>query len=150
MNLDVQKRLVADIVKGSSKRVKFDTMRLDDIKKAITKNDIKSLIQEGVIQIVPKRGISRGRVRKAHDQKKKGLRRGQGSRKGRAGAREDTKTTWMNRIRLQRSYLKTLKDKNVITNELYRELYLKSKGGFFRSKRHIKLYLTEQGLIKNE
>ncbi|GAF81681.1 unnamed protein product, partial [marine sediment metagenome] len=27
---------------------------------------------------------------------------------------------------------------------LYRKFYLKSKGGFFRSRRHIKLYLEER------
>jgi hypothetical protein len=34
-------------------------------------------------------------------------------------------------------------EKNIITKLAYRELYLKSKGGYFRSRRHIKLYLDE-------
>jgi ribosomal protein L19E len=37
-----------------------------------------------------------------------------------------------------------LKEKKIIDDKLYRELYLKSKGGFFRSKRHIKIYLEER------
>jgi len=46
--------------------------------------------------------------------------------------------------------LKDLRDKDLVTKKDYHELYLKSKGGFFRSKRHIKLYLEEHRLIKRE
>jgi large subunit ribosomal protein L19e len=150
MKVNVQKRLVAQIIKGSGKRVKFDPTRLEEIKKAITKQDIKGLMQDNAITIKPIRGISRGRIRKAHQQKMKGLRRGQGSRRGKANARLNTKKVWMNKIRLQRSFLRELKEKKVIDPKTFRNLYRKSKGGFFRSKRHIKLYLNEQGLIKNE
>jgi len=37
-----------------------------------------------------------------------------------------------------------LKDRKIIDDKLYRELYSKSKGGFFRSRRHIKLFLEER------
>jgi large subunit ribosomal protein L19e len=150
MKLNVQKRIAAQIIKGSSKRVKFDVTKLEDIKKAITKQDIKSLIEDGVITALPKRGVSKGRARAVHAQQKKGLKRGQGSRKGKANARENKKRTWINKIRLQRSFLQELKDKKAINNETFRMLYAKAKGGFFRSKRHIKLYLADQGTFKNE
>ncbi|MFH0874344.1 MAG: 50S ribosomal protein L19e [archaeon] len=150
MKLNVQKRIAAQIIKGSPKRVKFDETRLEDIKKAITKQDIKSLIDDGVIVALPKRGVSKGRSRAAHAQKKKGLKSGQGSRKGKANARHNKKRTWINKIRLQRSFLKELKTKKAINNETFRMLYAKAKGGFFRSKRHIKLYLADQGTFKNE
>ncbi|MBU0757243.1 MAG: 50S ribosomal protein L19e [Nanoarchaeota archaeon] len=148
MKLNVQKRLAADIIKGSSKRVRLDTSRLEEIKEAITKVDIKALIEDKAITIKPKRGISKGRARKAHAQKKKGLRRGQGSRKGTANARDNKKKIWMNKIRLQRKFIRELKEKEIITCKEYRELYNKTKGGFFRSRRHIKLYLTDQGVFK--
>ena len=38
----------------------------------------------------------------------------------------------------------------MITSTDYHELYMKSKGGFFRSIRHLKLYTKERELIKNE
>ena len=41
-----------------------------------------------------------------------------------------------------------LKTGSKISDEVYKDLYRKSKGGFFRSKRHIKLYLTEHKLTK--
>ena len=77
-----------------------------------------------------------------------GRKKGHGSRKGTANARLGDKKKWMSRIRLQRTFLKELKTKNKLTNEVYKDLYRKSKGGFFRSKRHIKLYITEHNLVK--
>ena len=55
----------------------------------------------------------------------------------------------MNKIRSQRSFIKKLKENNKISNKTYRDLYNKSKGGYFRSKRHIKLYLEQNELFKS-
>lgn len=147
MKLTNQKRLAAQIFKGSVKRVKFDPEKIQDIKEAITKYDIKALIENGSITQIPKRGVSRGRARKTHDQRLKGRQRGHGSRKGKKTARSPSKQDWMNRIRLIRGFLAELKEKQLITNQTFRELYLKSKGGFFRSKRHLQIYITENKLV---
>ncbi len=147
MNLKIQKTLAAKIMKGSPKRVRFQEDRLSDIKEAITKYDIKALIQDGAITQIPKRGVSRGRARKSHEQRTKGRQRGHGSRKGNKTARSPAKREWINKIRLIRLFLTELKEKKLITNEIYRDLYLKSKGGFFRSRRHLKLYITENKLV---
>ena len=40
MNLNLQKRLAANVIGCSEKRVVFDPSRLEDIKEAITKTDI--------------------------------------------------------------------------------------------------------------
>ena len=80
--------------------------------------------------------------------KRKGKRTGAGSRKGKKTARLSKKDAWMNKVRLQRKFLKELRDKELITKSDYHSLYQKSKGGFFRSKRHIKLYIDEHRLIK--
>lgn len=151
MKLKNQKKLAAKIFKGSQKRVRFDESRLTEIKEAITKYDVKALIADGAITERPKRGVSRGRAREAHIQRTKGRQRGHGSRKGKKGARSPKKADWIKRIRLMRSFLSELKEKGLITNDIFRELYLKSKGGFFRNKRHIKIYITENKLVtKNE
>ena len=55
----------------------------------------------------------------------------------------------MNKIRLQRNFIKSLRDNGSVTSADYHELYMKSKGGFFRSLRHLKLYTSEKGIIKN-
>jgi large subunit ribosomal protein L19e len=150
MKLAVQKRLAATIFKCSQKRVWFDDDRLSDIKEAITKQDLKGLISEGVIRLKPEKSISRGRSRKTKTQKSKGLQKGRGSRKGGLKARLPKKQRWMAKIRAQRSFLKELRDKGLIKKATYQDLYLKSKGGFFRSKRHIKLYVEEHKLAEQK
>lgn len=144
MKVDNQKRLAARILKCSGKRIKFDPDRLSDIKEAITKIDIKGLIKDKAIRKVHAKGVSRGRARKRLVQKRKGKQKGPGSIKGSRGARLPRKREWINKIRTQRELLRKLKEKKIIDDKLYRELYSRSKGGFFRSRRHIKLYLEER------
>ncbi len=150
MRLTIQKRLAASILKCSEKRVWFDQESLEEIKEAITKVDIKGLINKGIIGSKPAKGISRGRARKAKEQKAKGRRSGKGKRKGTQKARNPQKKAWMNKIRSQRELIKELRDKDIITTGSYRTLYNKSKGGFFRSKRHIKLFIEENKLAKKK
>lgn len=147
MKLKVQKRISADVLDVSPKRIWFDPNRLDEIKESITKRDIRLLIRDKAIQKKQKKGISGFRSRKIKVQKSKGRRKGPGSRKGAKKARLNPKKEWMKKVRLQRSFLRELKGKNLLISQSYRNLSRKVKGGFFRSKRHIKLYLDERGLI---
>ena len=135
-------------LKCSPKRVKLDPASSEDIKKAITKIDVKNLIKTGAIKKKAKKGVSRVRAKKLQAQKRKGRRKGHGSRKGKSTARTPKKQKWMLKIRVQRRFLKLLREKGHIIRSTYQNLYLKSKGGFFRSKRHIKLYIEEKGLAK--
>lgn len=146
--LNVQRRLAAQILKCGENRVRFDPDRLEDIKEAITKTDIRSLIGEGAISEKRLLNTSRYWARKRKEQKSHGKQKGFGSRKGKKTARLNPKRTWMNKIRLQRNFIKSLRDKSMITSAAYHELYMKSKSGFFRSSRHLKLYTEERGLIK--
>ena len=148
MNTKTQKNIAAKVTKRSPKKIKLDISRFEDIKEAITRADIKSLLKSGAIKIKKSKGVSRARAKKNRKQKVSGRRKGHGSRKGTANARLKDKKKWMNKIRLQRVFLKELKTKNKLTNEVYKNLYKKAKGGFFRSKRHIKLYITEHNLVK--
>ncbi len=146
--MKIQKKLAGKITKRSPKRVKLDPDRMDDIKEAITRVDVKSLIKDKAIKLVKKKGISRARAKKTQAQKSKGRKKGYGSRKGTTNARLNQKTVWINKIRLQRKLLRELRDNEKITAEVYKDLYKKAKGGFFRSKRHIKLYIKEHRLMK--
>jgi len=146
--LKVQKRLSGQLLKCSKYRIKFDSDRLGDIKESITKYDLKKLISQGAITRSPEKSTSKVRVRKLKAQKRKGRRAGQGSRKGKKTARQPKKEVWMNKIRLQREFLKLLKEKKHITSKIYQNLYRKAKGGFFRSKRHMKIYIQDRGLVK--
>lgn len=150
MKLNLQKKLAAQVLKRSKKRISLDISRLDDIKEAITKADIRSLVSEGVIKKKPIKSTSRVRARKIAMQKRKGRRKGFGKRKGKKTARLPKKEAWINRIRTQRKFLKELRNKGIISSAVYQQLYMKSKGGFFRSKRHIKLYIEEHGLVSKK
>ena len=148
--LNVQRRLAADILKCGKNRIKFDANRLGDIKEAITKNDVRILTSNGTITKRRLLSTSRFWVRKKREQKSLGRQKGHGSRKGAKTARLEPKRRWINNIRLQRTFIKSLRDRNLITNSAYHELYLKSKGGFFRSLNHLKTYTHESGLLQNE
>ena len=71
MNLIVQKRIAADILGCSKKRVVFDQERLSDIKEAITKADLRGLVSEGAIHKVQKKGVSRVEQNKSMNKEKK-------------------------------------------------------------------------------
>ncbi len=146
--LDVQRRLAAQILKCGENRIRFDPASLEDIKEAITKTDIRSLINNDAISKKRLVNTSKFWARKTKIQKSKGKQKGFGSRKGKKTARLAPKRVWINKIRLQRDYIKSLRNSKIITSTAYHELYMKSKGGFFRSIRHLKLFTEERGLIK--
>ena len=143
----LQKRLAGKLLKCSPQRVKLNPLKIDEIKGAITKVDVRRLITSGVITKDSLYGGSKVRARERQTQRARGRRRGIGSRKGSAGARTNAKDAWVAQIRTQRDLLKRLRDHKKITQETYTDLYAKSKGGFFRSTRHIKVYSEEQNLF---
>lgn len=147
MKLQVQKRLAASILKRSKSKVAIDTSRLEEVKEAITRFDVKGLIKSGAITAKAVKGPSKVRARKIQEQKRKGRRKGAGSKKGKATARLSKKEAWMIKVRAQRGFLKELKEKEYLDAKTYRDLYRKSAGGFFRSRRHIKLYIEEHNLV---
>lgn len=149
MNLTSKRRIAASLLKVGENRVRMDNDKLKEIKEAITKADIRGLINQGIISAKRKSSQSHVRSRQTQVQKRKGRRAGQGSRKGVATSRQQPKRQWMDRVRLQRAFISELKSKNLIINQTYRILRNKIKGGYFRSRRHIKLFLDEQKLWSN-
>ncbi len=145
-----KKRLAAEILNTSPEKVRFSEGALEDIKKAISRSDIKGLIAVGKITRKNISQHSRAGARARANQKRKGRQKGRGRRKGKKYSRLTQKDRWMSKIRVQRSFLKELKEKDYLSTVNYRELYNKSKGGFFRNKRHIKLYLTEHNLLEKK
>jgi len=149
MKLKNQKRIAAKVLKSGKNRVRFDPERLADVKEAITRADIRALVIDNAIKSPPKRGVSRSRARKIILQKRKGRKTGSGSRTGKSTSRLTDKQKWMNHVRKQREFVQQLRDKQLISTKVYRDIYRKVKGGFFRSKNHVKLYLTENRLFKD-
>ena len=148
MKLDLQKRLAKEVFGVGKDRIWFDPDDLESIKEAITRADIKSLVNRGIIKIKPKKGVSRVRAKALHKKKRRSQRRGTGSRKGKAGARKGKKKVWMSKIRAIRKLLERMKNNKVVDAKTYRDLYRKAKGNFFRDTSHVKLYVTK--LIKKK
>ncbi|MDD1776415.1 MAG: 50S ribosomal protein L19e [Candidatus Methanomethylicus sp.] len=143
MSLRNQKRIAADVMKIGETRVWIDPERFEDVSAAITRSDVRSLVDDGAIKTRPQIGVSRGRSRHKHKQKRKGLRKGPGSRKGVVEGDE-----WMDRIRSMREFLRLLRKRKIITPSVYRMLYLKAKGGAFHDKRQLKSYIEEHDLAR--
>ncbi|MDI6642516.1 MAG: 50S ribosomal protein L19e [Candidatus Hodarchaeaceae archaeon] len=148
MKLNLKKRLAAEILKVGVNRVWIDPTRAADVSVAITRQDIRDLISQGVIRAKPERGSSRGRFRERAVKRKKGRRRGVGSRKGAKHARLPKKASWIRTVRPLRFRLRELKKEGVIGPREYRRLYNMVRGGAFRSRAHLETYLRERGLLR--
>jgi len=140
-SIKTQRRLAAQILKIGENRVWINPERTDDAEAAITREDIRRLIHEGVIKSRPEQGISRARARLLHEKKKKGLRSGVGSKTGSPNAKISKKEAWMSKIRALRKRLRGLKTKKIITESAYRELYTMASSGRFASVADLERYL---------
>ena len=146
MKLTTQKRLAAGVMKVGISRVWIDPEFEDEVSLAITRNDIRRLVDEGAIQRKQEIGVSRGRARHILQQKRKGQRKGPGKRKGKHTSKLSSKDRWMMKIRPMRKELKKLRDEGKITRRVYRDLYLKAKGNAFRNTAHLRTYIAEHKL----
>ncbi len=147
-----QKRMAADILSQKQgktvgiHRVWVNPDYLTEVADAVQKDDVRALIDEGIIRAKAIDGTSRSRARKSALQKSKGRRKGQGSRSGSANARSPRKQRWMSRIRAQRRTLKELRGDGILTRSQYRHFYLKAKGGSYRSISHMKSNIELEGI----
>lgn len=132
--------MAAEILDVGETRVWLDPEQTERIDEAITRQDIRNLIEGGAIKKKPKKGNSKGRSRKKKKQKKKGRRKGHGKRKGKKTARKGSKEKWMEQIRAIRNRLKEMKENEEITNDEYWKLYDMANGGVFRNVKHLENY----------
>jgi large subunit ribosomal protein L19e len=103
MSLRGQRRLAASLLGIGQSRIWIDPEEADKVQSAITRKEIQTLIREGRIQALQKKGVSRGRVRARSGRRKKA-----GSRKG---GQKIGKEDWVVRIRSIRRHLRMLRDK---------------------------------------
>ena len=149
-DLKNQKRLAASVLNVGASRVRIDPDRGEEVATAVTRADVRKLVSGGVITAVQKTGVSRGRGRKIAMQKAKGRRTGPGSRKGAANARRPRKDVWVGRIRAIRDELRTLREKGAIDATVYRDYYVRAKGGQFRSRAHLRSHMKTEGALSEE
>ncbi|MCY4731194.1 50S ribosomal protein L19e [Natronomonas gomsonensis] len=142
-DLKAQKRLAADVLGVGKNRVKFDPDAQGEIADAITRDDIRELVDSGVISATEAKGNSRGKARERAKKRSYGHQKGHGSRKGKAGARQNEKEDWTSRIRAQRRELRELRDDGEIDRSQYRELYDQASGGEFDSVADLRRYIDD-------
>jgi len=144
-----QKRMAAAVLKCGINRVWFDPERQADIEAAISRDDLRELIEDGAIKARVVKGNSRGRARERMAKRAYGHQRGPGRRKGAAGARASSKRTWIGKIRAQRRALREMRDDGTIDRSLYRLMYRRASGGQFRSVAHLTAHVeTMAGRMK--
>jgi large subunit ribosomal protein L19e len=146
MQITNQKRLAARILNCGVNRVWIHPSYVDQVANAVQTDDIREFIEEGWIKAKPIKGTSRVRARLRIAQKRKGRRKGQGTRAGTANARNPRKNRWMRTIRSQRRVLKALREDGTIERSQYRRYYLKAKGGSYRSIAHMRSQMTVEGV----
>ena len=142
-DLSAQKRLAADVLGVGKNRVRFDPEAQGEIADAITREDVRDLVEDGVIEAEPTQGNSRGRARERNEKRAYGHRSGHGSRKGTSGGRTDGSAEWQSHIRAQRRTLRELRDDDEITRSQYRELYDMASGGEFDSVGDLRRYVDD-------
>lgn len=132
MNLSKKRILAAKTLGVGKDRIIFNVERLDEIKEAITKQDIRDLFAGKAIAV--RSIIGRKKV------VKRKTRRRAGSIKSRS---RNTKREYMNLIRKLRAYLSELRRRNQISKENYQKLRKEARAHMFKNKAHLKERITQ-------
>ncbi|PJE81168.1 hypothetical protein COU58_03700 [Candidatus Pacearchaeota archaeon CG10_big_fil_rev_8_21_14_0_10_32_42] len=128
-----KKELASKTLKIGKERIKFVRARLDEIKEAITKQDIRDLVLSGAILIKPVKGRRKNEKRKN--------RRGPGKIKKKVKKRKEE---YVKITRKLRKHVKHLKKQGQITNEEFKSLRKEIRNRSFRSKANLKLNIESR------
>jgi len=134
MNLGKKKQLAVRTFGVGKERIVFVKSRLEEIKEAITKQDMKELYAEGAIIIRNVKG--RKKV------KKKKTRKGPGKVRKKVNKR---KQEYVKITRKLRAYLKELKKQDKISKEEEKDMRKKIRNRKFNSLSSFKAYLKVSG-----
>jgi len=140
--MNLQKRLAAKILKVGESKVWLDPTKISEIEKAVSAADIRKLIKKGYIK------KKKEKLKKPKEKEKK--RRGYGSKRGKKYSIVSKKERWVNLVRVLREYARELKKKGKIDNQTYKKIRKLIKGGMFKSRAHLELYLKQHNLLKGE
>ena len=130
MNLRNKKQLAAKTLKVGKERIVFVKERLEEIKDAITKQDIKDLFKDKAILIKE----IKGRKTKPHKNK----RRIRGKIRKKVNKRKQEYVTMTRKLR---KYLNEMKKQGKVKPKEIKEIRKKIRNRLFKSKAHLKDYL---------
>ncbi len=129
MNLGKKKKLAERTFKVGKDRIVFLKSGLEDIKDAITKQDMRDLQKMGVIIIKKRKGrkkVGKGRKRTVGNVRKRPKKR---------------KQQYVKITRKLRGYVSELKKQGKISGEEARDLRKKIRNKSFRNKSHLKEHI---------
>lgn len=130
MNLKGKKELASRCLKVGKDRIVFPNSGLEEIKEAITKQDIRDLSKNGIIKIKPING--RKKILKKSKKKSPGNIKKKVKKK---------KQEYVRITRKLRKYILELKKQEKISPEEHREMRKKIKNRAFKSKANLKEYV---------
>lgn len=136
MNLRSKKQLAARTFGVGKERIMFVNERIEEIKEAITKQDMRNLQKDGAIIIKEIKGRSKN--------VNKGKKRGMGNVRKNVNKR---KRKYVILTRKLRKLLDEKKKRGEINKSKVKELRKKIRNKMFKSKAHMKEYM---GGLKNE
>ena len=136
VNLRLQRRLAASILKVGAKRVWMDPNEVNEISIANSRKAVRKLIKDNFIFKKKVSMHSRQRARLRKQEVRQGRHTGFGKRRGPADARMPQKVIWIRRQRTLRRLLKKYREKKV-DKHLYHQLYLDCKANQYKSKRNL-------------
>jgi len=133
-----QKRLAADVLNVGINRVWLNPSRLEDIKEALTKQDIRDLIKDEAIKA---KATNHKKVKKKKKKRTTGKIRKRPRRR---------KEKYIMLIRKLRRYLKGLKENKKLISKEYHYLRRLAKAGNFKSlealKEYVKAMVIKEGI----
>ena len=140
MSFSTVRRVCSRIFGVGQSRVKI--IDLEKASKALSADDVRLLVKENAVVILPIHSPSRAPARFKQSRLRAGRRRGKGSKKGTSISE---KALWMRKIRSQRKLLFSVKKS--LTQGTFRKVYNMVKGNAFKSKHALLTYLRENKLI---
>ena len=132
MNLSKKKELAARTLKIGKERIVLVESRLEEIKEAITKEDIRHLHKEKAIIIKNKKGRKKVKTRK----RKKSV----GNIRKKVKTRKKDYVTLTRKLR---AYVKELKNQGRLSGEEVKDIRKKIRNKNFKSKANLREYIGE-------